>query len=333
MNEPRISVIIVSFNSKRWLNKCLDSLYCQTYKNFEVVVVDNNSSDGSADYIEKEYPSVRLMKSEKNLGFAGGVNLGIKNSLGGYILMLNPDAWLKEDFLEKIFKFYRENNFDVVGPLEAEYDGSQAKNSNFVSKIDPFGFSVLVSKNKTKCKEQFNLCGFCLFFKKQLYLETGELDSDFFMYIEEIDWFWRLALFGKKVGLTEDLLVHHAGDDPEDGIRLRKNVFIWRNRNILRMMLKNYSRPNLFWILPLYFVQNLAEAAVFLLMLKPKIALSYLDGWWFNIKRFDKIMAKRKQIQRNRKISDWRFFKKFGYFGIGKIKLLFNLRARRYESI
>lgn len=330
--SPLISIIIVSFNSKKWLKKCLDSLYCQTFRDLEIVIIDNNSSDGSVDFIGLEYPQAKLIKLKKNLGFAGGVNIGVRNSSAEYVLLFNPDAWLESDFLEKLLEFYQKNDFDVVGPLEAEYDSPKIKNRNFVSKIDPFGFSVLVDKDETKNHQQFNLCGFCLFFKKDLYLKTGGLDNDFFMYIEEIDWFWRLALLDKKVGLADHLSAYHAGIPTEAGIRLNQSVFLWRNQNILQMMLKNYSLPSLFFILPAYFLQNLLEIAILILALRFRIAFTYPRGWWFNVKNFAKILKKRKQIQEARVVGDCEFFAKHGYWGIGKLQLFFKLAHNRKKK-
>ena len=96
-----VSVIIVNWNGRKWLEKCLDSLRVQTYKNFEVIFVDNASTDDSVDFVEKNYPEVVILKSDRNLGFAGGNNLGIDNSKGEFILFLNNDTWVKEDFLKK----------------------------------------------------------------------------------------------------------------------------------------------------------------------------------------------------------------------------------------
>jgi hypothetical protein len=90
----KVSVIIVNYNGKKWLKKCFDSLIHQTYKEFEIIFVDNNSSDDSIEFLEKNYQDsrIRVIESGANLGFSGGNNLGIKESRGEYILLLN-NGW------------------------------------------------------------------------------------------------------------------------------------------------------------------------------------------------------------------------------------------------
>ncbi len=310
----KISVIIVNYNGKKWLQKCLDSLLTQQYKNFEVIVVDNNSSDDSIQYIEKNYPTVIVIKSDKNLGFAGGNNLGIEKAKGEYILLLNNDTWVENSFLEKLYTFYINHDFDVVGPYQKDYhDESEFK--QYLITIDLFGHPIYISKGIKRTG--FYLSGVCVLFSKKLYAETLGLDSNFFMYFEEIDWFWRLNLLKKTFSYVDNLFVYHAGAG-STGSGIKYQSFLWRNQNTLQMLLKNYSRYNLFWVLPIYFLQNIVEIAFFLLIFKPKIALSYVQGWWFNIVNFGRTMQKRKWVQGNRLVSDFEITKKM-YIGLAKI--------------
>lgn len=313
-----ISIIIVNWNGKKWLKKCFDSLHSQTYNNFEVIFVDNASSDDSVGYVEKNYTGTVIIKSNKNLGFAGGVNLGIKNTNDGYILLMNNDTWIDDDFLERILFFYQNNNFDVVAPMENDY-GNQAKEKNTIN-IDILGHCIYQKylSNKTN----FYLCGVCLFFKKALYEETLGLDNNFLMYFEEVDWFWRLHLLNKTIASVDNLFIHHASVGSISG-GIKYESFLWRNQNTLQMLLKNYACANLLWVLPLYFFQNIAEIIFFLLILKPKIALSYFQGWWFNVKNIRKILINRSWVQKNRTVSDTEIFKKM-YFGFAKFYHLAN---------
>lgn len=324
MKQNLISIIIVNYNGEKWLKKCLDSLSRQKDDNFEIILVDNNSSDGSAEFIKKNYLKVKIIQSAKNLGFAGGNNLGIKNAVGEYILILNNDAWLEDDFLKRIREFFAKNHFDVVSALEAEYNSEKIKIKNFTTKVDPFGYTISLPQ-KDKNRQPFNLCGFCLFFKKKLYEETGGLDENFFLYIEEIDWFWRLRLFDKKIGICEGLHVHHYGSGTVGG-KMQYLTFLCRNRNIPQMLLKNYAWYNLLWVLPIYFLQNIVEILYFSISGKFRLAYSYLAGWVFIIKNLKKILAKRQWVQKSRKIGDGKIMKQYFYPGFAKLNhlLLFN---------
>ena len=100
MKSGYISVIIVNWNGKKWLKKCLDSILIQSYEKIEIVFVDNGSTDGSVEFVTKYYKNVIVVSSKKNLGFASGNNLGIKKANGEYIALLNSDTWLEKDFFK-----------------------------------------------------------------------------------------------------------------------------------------------------------------------------------------------------------------------------------------
>ena len=320
ISQPLVSVIIVNWNGKKWLKKCLDSLRSQTYKNFEIVFVDNASSDDSIAYVEKNYPEVLIVRSDTNLGFACGNNIGIKKSSGDLLLFLNTDTWVESDFLEELVDLYISNNFVAVGPLEAAYE-TGLKRKPYTSTIDLFGWPVYRPTNEVGIIESFYLTGVCFLTSKEFYLRSGGLDDDYFMYSEEVDWFWRLQLLGEKCAYTSVAYVYHAGcGSGSKGVQY--TTFLWRNQNTLQMLLKNYTWYNLLWVLPIYLIQNIFEFLAFLLLLKPKIAWSYVEGLCFNAMNICKIFRKRKIIQKRRETSDFEIIMKM-FFGFGKLYSLF----------
>lgn len=312
-----ISVIIVNWNGRKWLKKCLDSLADQTNSNFEVIIVDNGSTDNSKEFIKKHYPSVCIIENGENLGFARGNNIGIEKAKGEFILLLNSDTWLDRNFLEKIKNKLMNNEFDVISPVEVGYDG-RGLNYSASRTVDIFGHPYFKKGNN----KTFYLQGICLFFKKNFYMETAGMDDNFFMYFEETDWFWRLNLLNKKFLSCPDIVVNHYGSGSV-GSGLKPSNFLWRNQNTLQMLLKNYSWYNLLWVLLVYIVQNIFEIIFFLIILKPKIAYSYIEGWVFNVINIRKTLEKRKWVQENRLVSDLDIMKKM-YFGFGKFAHLIN---------
>lgn len=316
-----ISIIILNYNGRKWLKKLFDSLFSQTYKNFEIIFVDNASNDDSIEFIKDNYNDykIKIIKSKKNLGFSGGNNLGIENSKGDYILLINNDTWVENDFLEKIINFYKNNNFDIIGPIEANY---YTKKSDIYSiYLDLFGHFIY-KKDGIGGSSGFYLSGVCLFFAKDFYYETEGLDDNFFMYGEDWDWFWRLHLLNKKIFQINNLKVYHVGAG-STGSGIKYLSFLWRNQNALQMLLKNYKWFTLLWVLPIYFIQNIVEMVCFILILKPKITLSYVEGWLFNIKNIKKILEKRNWVQKNRIVGDYEIMKKM-YLGFGKFYHLIN---------
>lgn len=322
MDKPNISIVIVNWNGKRWLKKCIDSLLNQTYSFFEVIFVDNASFDGSVEFLESNYRDsrIKIIKSKENLGFAGGNNLGIKNARGEYLLLLNNDTWVDENFLSRLISNFIDNKCDVISPRIGDYYSKKTK--NYATLIDFFGHSTLIFGQDSINIKDFYLNGVCLLFKKDFYFETLGLDNDFFMYFEEIDWFWRLQLLNKKIHQDRQVIVYHFGSG-STGKGVRYKNFLWRNQNTLQMLLKNYKWFSLFWVLPLYLLQNLVEILFFVITLKPQIAISYIQGWMFNIININKIIKKRRWIQNNRQVGDLEIMKKM-YFGFGKFKHLIN---------
>lgn len=311
----KVSVIIVNWNGEKWLKKCLDSLFGQKYRNFELIIVDNASEDNSVEYIKEHYPGVTIIRNKENYGFAKGNNIGIIKAKGKYIVLINNDTWVENDFISKLVKFYEGNKFDVIAPREAKYNGE--KHKPYVSRIDIFGHPIYSFGDKYANEESFYLTGSCLFFPKKLFEETKGFDDNFFMYNEEVDWFWRLNLLKKKYTYIDDVFVYHASGGGT-GIGIKYKTFLWRNQNTLQMLLKNYSWISLLWVIPVYLLLNFIEIIFFIIILKPELAISYFEGWWFNIININKVLTKRKWVQKNRITDDISIMKKM-YLGFGKL--------------
>ena len=204
----------------------------------------------------------------------------------------------------------------------------QAYESNFVYDeqtryygLDIFGFHLKTND----LKKSFYLCGVCILADKECYLRSGGLDRKFFMYMEEVDWFWRLNLMGIKFGLSDKVSIHHFrhGSTEEYGT-LSSRRFMWRNENTLMMLLKNYSATMLVAILPLYFSIYLVEILYFLIKGRFDIAKTYPIAVLRCLKSYRHIIKSRKIINKLRTINDFQLMKKM-YFGSAKLKGLFGL--------
>jgi GT2 family glycosyltransferase len=297
--DIKVSVIVVNYNGEKWIKKCLDSVIKQTYTNIEIIVIDNNSTDTSNDIIDIQFPMVVFYQMGYNAGFANAVNKGIEMSRGEYIFLFNLDAWIEPTVIENLLKEKDNKNFDVIAPLEYSYDQKSLKKYRYATTIDNFGHPINIKDSNNS----FYLLGACILFSKSFYITTKGLDNNFFMYCEEVDWFWRLQLCGKKIGYSVSEKIYHAGAG-STGKGIKYNVFLWRNQNTLQMLLKNYRWHNLLWVLPIYLSINVAEMIFFLFLGKPKISLSYLQGLRFNVVHLPRTLKKREWVQKNRKITD-----------------------------
>jgi len=192
-----VSVIIINLNGKANLEECLNSLYRVTYSPFEVIVVDNGSTDGSDVLLKEKFPRVKLIVEEnKKLGFAEANNLAYKKSKGDYILLLNNDCIVTKNFLESLVSHLQRNpRVGIVQPTILFYRpntplhrkinsvGSFFLNSGFLYHKD-YGKSFVKQKYSKPC-EIFSAYGACLLAKREVIEEVGLFDPGYFLYFEE----------------------------------------------------------------------------------------------------------------------------------------------------
>jgi len=229
-NLKKISIIIVNFNSKNLLCDCITSIFnCSGYDNLEIIVVDNGSTDNSLKLAKERFSMIKFIENRTNAGFAKANNIGINNSCGDYILLLNPDTVIKEDSILKMLEYF-ENNPDVgiLGPKLLNSNGtiqlscrSFPKFSNAIfNRYSPI--TLLFPKNRFSAKYLYSdwvhdqpkevdwVSGACLLTKKGILAQTGLLDENFFMYCEDIDLCFRVKLTGKKVlYFPQAVVMHH----------------------------------------------------------------------------------------------------------------------------
>jgi len=298
-----VSIVIVNYNGAHWLPRCLESLHAQTYADVEIVLVDNASSDDSVAMVTTSHPSVHIVKSPTNIGFAAGNALGIEAARGAWIILINSDTWVATTLVADLLVEKEARGLDVIGPREADYESGVAL-PPYRSSIDRLGHPVKrPSTHADADDESFYITGVCLLFARSLYIETRGLDPGFFMYNEEVDWFWRLILLRKSFSYSRTTLVYHAGAG-SSGTGLLSSIFLWRNENTLQMLLKNYSLRTLAWALPLYLLSNVFEVFGLAATGHWDLAVTYPLGWRFNVQHIRRIRGERAWVQSRRQLSD-----------------------------
>lgn len=198
-----LTVVIVNFNTKNLLRQCLASVFKQTKGiGYEVIVIDNGSSDGSGAMVKKEFPRARLIKNKKNLGFAKANNQGIRQARGEWVLLLNSDTEIKDNALAKLVAFAnKQKDLGIAGPKLVNPDGSlQPSTAPFytlpVVAISLFRGDKFLRRSPAGTKRVDWLSGACFLIKKQVIEKVGLLDERFFMYVEEMEYCYR----AKKAG-------------------------------------------------------------------------------------------------------------------------------------
>ncbi len=219
---PELSTVIVSYNVKDFLYSCIVSIQKSTLAT-EVIVVDNNSTDGSADMIKEMFPFVKLICNKENRGFSGANNQGIAMAMSDNILLLNPDTEIKDDTLEKLISFLnRQKELCIIGPKLANTNGSLQlsclKFPNVFNIIaETFYLHFLFSSKeyfRNKMKNIFNtdaLSGAALLFRKELVTKVGLLDENLF-WMEDVDLCYRnKQVNGLNIYFPDAEIVHHSG--------------------------------------------------------------------------------------------------------------------------
>ena len=312
----KISILIPNYNGAHFLRECLNSIKAQSYKDFEVIVVDNASGDNSVDILRKEYPEVKVVLSESNLGFAGANNRGYKEAKGEYILFLNNDTKLDKD----CFKFLTEKaeaNKQKVGVVFAKilrmdqpeiYDavGSYLTSFGFLYHL---GFREVDKGEYDNLKYIFSPKGVCFLVARKVIDKIGLFDDDYFAYFEESDFFWRVWLNNYKIAFVSKALVYHKVGGT--CTRLSSPFIDYHSfKNRIASLIKNLGRVSLYYILPLHIFCCLIISLLYVFMFRFKNSGAILRAVRWNITHLPQNLKKRKLVQRNiRKISDKKLFK------------------------
>jgi len=209
------SIIIPNYNGERFLPACLDALRRQKYSPFEVIVVDNGSSDGSVALLEREYPEVRLLQMERNAGLTGACNAGAAIARGEVLVLLNNDTepepgWLAAlvqalaehpeagSVASKMLLFERRDTLHTTGDL---YGVDGIPRNRGVWERDEGQYDEAI--------EIFSACGGASAYRREAWEEVGGFDEDFFMYCEDVDLGWRLQLAGYRAVFAPEARVYH----------------------------------------------------------------------------------------------------------------------------
>lgn len=263
--KDKVIVIIVSYNSKQYWPDLLPQLVKEQYDEFawQILVVDNNSSDGSADYIEERYPSIKVIRNQDNLGFVGGNNIGYnyaKQQGADYIYLLNSDTIITPGFLQPLYHFAKEHKY--VGSLQSKLKLWPAKDriNSLGNAIHFLGFGYVshlnqIDKGYQEIKKINYASGAGVFLSMKALNKQGHLfDETMFMYSEDLDLGWSLSLLGYDNYLIPDSVIYHKYEFSR-GMR----QYYWFERNRLWVILKNYKLGTLLLITPACLLMELGQ--------------------------------------------------------------------------
>lgn len=323
VTTPLISVVILNYNGKRWLDRCLSSLKEQTiFDQIEVIIADNQSTDGS-DKLSEEllagWSNGKFLQNGFNYGFCEGNNRGAKLATGKYLFFLNNDTWLEKDCLEVLIRETRKWGAAAATPMMLNYEDDSIQSSGGQG-FDVFGLMSLAPP-LYQTQEIFVVGGCSYLIERELFHALGEFDPVLFMYADEYDLSWRVWLTGHRAIVVTEAHLHHRGAanvNPSGGekvleVRTSDSKRYYTNRNCLLVLLKSCQHLLLLTI-PLQLFLLLAESVAWWAMTKSwkSVKRVYWDAvrdlWGMRAH----IRAERQRLKKLRKRSDWqmlRFFK------------------------
>jgi len=216
-----LSIIIVSWNVQEYLCRCLNSLIADIDHNlkYEIIVVDNNSTDDTVAMLARDFPEVKLIRNEDNLGFARANNQGIEISQGKFVMLLNPDTEVRKGCTSTLLSFLQgHDRAGVVGPKLLNPDGTlQAAGVNFPSLASSLLGYFRLKREVTGAYFVHAdqpilvnaLVGACLLVRREVIDQVGGLDEDYFMYVEEADWCYRIQNQGWQIYYVPEAQVYN----------------------------------------------------------------------------------------------------------------------------
>jgi len=321
----RVSVIIVNWNGKQHLEECLTSLSKQTFKAFETILVDNGSSDGSVEFVETNFPVVKIVRLDKNEGFCRGNNIGLQHARGDFIALLNNDTLVDMQWLEELYRaITKHSHVGICASCIVNYysrDVLDTAGDGF--DLCGVGYKIGEGMPVTEFQKEryvFGACAGAVLYRRSMIDEIGFFDERFFALGEDLDLSFRARLAGYKCLYVPGAIVYH-----KIGRTVGRNsdfLLYHSRRNVEYTFFKNMPFPLIIATLPLHIIYNLLTFAQAFFDKRINV---YLKAKKDFIKNFREIYGLRKEIQKKRKISLKKLF-----FSLSKhylcYKVFFNLK-------
>ena len=311
MNKtPLISIIILNFNAGKLLLNCIESLTKLTYKNIELIIVDNVSTDNSQNQCKEKFPQVKLIQNRKNSGYCGGNNVGIKNANGEFIIILNPDTIVESNLIDELFKAYNIHGEGLYQPKILSLEDKTILQSTG-NMIHIFGFGFARDKGNQENNEIKEItkigyaAGTCLFALKETFLKLKLFDEFLFLYHDDLDIGWRASQKEINSYIVPQTTIYHA---ESYSLKWSKKKFFWLERNRRYCLMTHYSQDTLKIIRKELWITELLIWAVYFskgyLTAKIKAELELRKN-----KKF--IIKKQIEIENEKRVNDVELIKTF----------------------
>ena len=310
LKNELISIIILNYNGEKFLENCIESIFKETKLAYEIIIVDNNSPDKSGEKLSKKIETCNFILNKKNVGVSEGLNIGIKNANGKYVVLLNNDLIVAPKWLDYLLEAYKKNGEGLYQPKFLKMNDKKIIDSAG-NLINIFGFGFSREKGKkdvlqyNKIEEIGFAAGTCLFCSKEVFDKVGLFDEKFFAYNEDLDLGWRARLLNYKSYYVPKSIVYHHGSAQW---KWSGEKFYLLERNRWIVLLSNYSIKTILKLLPSLLI---IEFVLLVFFMKKGMLVKKLKSYIGIIKFLNHIKKRRKDIKKRKSISDNEIFESF----------------------
>jgi GT2 family glycosyltransferase len=311
---PRVSIIIVNYNGYRWLEKFMDDFICTLYPDFEIIVVDNASTDQSVRYLKEELRDVRVVELSENKGYGEAANLGARSATGAILTFINNDIEVKSDWLvNAVSKLGSDSGAAVVQCKILKYNNRERIDCLGLS-VDRYNLVHMIGRHEIDQGQYDNMqeigacSGGAMVIWKRIFHDIGDFDPTYFMYYEDVDLSWRIRMKGFRILPAPGSVVYHVGSatarilDSSDETSLTPFFAFHTTKNYIYCWLKNSSTRVLCFNWPVIVLIVLAKISFELVNGKTSVAFSQIRGIVWNLKNIGLIIKHRQEIKKMKKV-------------------------------
>ncbi len=302
------SIIVLNYNAGDLLLNCIESIFKTKNRKFEVIVVDNISTDNSHKKCKEKFPQIQLIENKENLGYCEGNNVGIRNANGEFIVILNPDTKVEPNWLEELFKAYEIFGEGLYQPKIMAFENNLFESGGNMLHVFGFGYSkgrgIPDNGQYDKSCEIGYASGACLFTKTEIIKKIGLFDPFIFLYHDDLDLGWRAAQLGIKSFYAPKSKIYHVGSY---NYKWSAKKFYWLERNRHYCLLTHYSKKTFYKMLPAI---TLVEIMMIIFYISKGFTKMKFSAYKDILKNLNQIKKKYKEIESKKTILDSELIKK-----------------------
>jgi len=242
--NPLVSVIVLNYNAGELLLNCIESIKKSVYKNLEIIVVDNISTDKSQKACKEKYPDIKLIQNDENFGYCEGNNIGIRKARGDFIMILNPDTIVEPNCIKELIFAHEKLGEGLYQPKILSLNEKQVlQSTGNMLHVFGFGFAKDKGRKDEEIGEEIKKIGYasgtCLFTSKSVLEKVGLLDSFLFLYHDDLDLGWRASQIGINSYYVPKSKIYHV---ESYSLKWSAKKFYWLERNRKYCLLTHYSK-------------------------------------------------------------------------------------------